>query len=546
MKAILMFALVMASYIPAFAACTEEWFDRYNGTGNSIDESQSIVVDNAGNVYITGYSSPGGGPDFNYITRKYNSSGVLQWTAPYNGPANGEDQAKAIVVDFAGNVYVTGHSAGMTSGFDYATIKYNSAGVQQWVARYNGPGNGTDFGMDLKVDFSGNVYVTGQSSGSGTGSDYATVKYNSAGIQQWDARYNYMSNYADGAVSIAIDNSGNCYVTGSSRSGNNLSDADYATVKYNSSGVQQWVSRYNGAGNDRDEARTIVVDQGNVYVTGSATGTGSFNDYATIKYNNSGTQQWIAIYNGTGNNTDIAYSMALDFFGNVFVTGSSILAGGSFPDYATIKYNSAGVQQWLATYDGPGAAADNAFSIAIQDTTGNIYVTGNSHGISTSSDFATIKYNSAGVQQCLMRYDGPANNNDISRDIAVDHSGNIYVTGYSVGTLPFSDYYTIKYNQTVGIQTISAEVPEKFKLFQNYPNPFNPVTRIRFEIVSFEFTSLKIFDIKGREIHTILNERLRPGTYEASFDGNELPGGVYFYRIKTGNYIETKKMMLVK
>src|SRR5437899_1251273 len=92
--------------------------------------------------------------------------------ARYNGPANLDDSAKAAVVDGAGNVYVTGSSTGAGSGLDCVTIKYDFTGQQQWVARYNGPANLNDDCVGIAVDVSGNVFVTGSSQGSGTGYDY--------------------------------------------------------------------------------------------------------------------------------------------------------------------------------------------------------------------------------------------------------------------------------------------------------------------------------------------------------------------------------------
>ncbi|HRJ84514.1 MAG TPA: SBBP repeat-containing protein, partial [Ignavibacteria bacterium] len=112
------------------------------------------------------------------------------WEKRYNGPGNSYDEATSIYVDGAGNVYVAGASTGSGSGKDFAVVKYNSEGLTQWVGRYNGPGNGDDDAYTVKVDNAGNVYVSGTSTGSGTGFDYCVVKYNSSGVQQWAARYN--------------------------------------------------------------------------------------------------------------------------------------------------------------------------------------------------------------------------------------------------------------------------------------------------------------------------------------------------------------------
>lgn len=162
-----------------------------------------------------------------------------QWVSRYNGPGNGTDEAFAVVIDAAGNVYITGSSMGSGSNLDYATVKYNSAGVQQWASRYNGPGNFIDISNSVAVDASGNVYVTGISTGTTSFTDYATVKYNSSGVEQWAARYNGPANGTDEAFSVVVDAAGNVYVTGQSLSGTNY---DYATVKYNSAGQQQWAS----------------------------------------------------------------------------------------------------------------------------------------------------------------------------------------------------------------------------------------------------------------------------------------------------------------
>jgi len=206
------------------------------------------------------------------------------WVRRYNGPGNDVDLAKALAVDGSGNVYVTGGSGGSTSNYDYATIKYSSVGDTLWVRRYNGPGNNDDVATALAVDGSGNVYVTGRSVSSGTNFDYTTIKYSSAGDTLWVRRYDGPVNSDDYAYALAVDASGNVYVTGYSvGSGSAL---DYATIKYKSNGDTAWVKRYNGPGNSSDEAYALAIDgSGNVYVTGYTDSAGGINwNYATIKY----------------------------------------------------------------------------------------------------------------------------------------------------------------------------------------------------------------------------------------------------------------------
>jgi uncharacterized delta-60 repeat protein len=415
----------------------QAWVARYNGPTNLDDGGHAIVGDNSGNVYVTG-GSHGLGTDLDYATIKYASAGQEQWVARYNGPGNGWDRAAAIARDSAGNVYVTGQSLGLGTNYDYATVKYDSAGQEQWVVRYNGPGNGEDDANAIAVDASGNVYVTGQSTGLGTGYDYATIKYDSAGQEQWVARLPASST----ARAIAVDSSGNVYVTGLGWGLDTL--PDYTTVKYDSAGQEQWVAHYNGPGNGQDEAYAIAIDgSGNVYVTGASLGSGPGRDYATVKYNSAGQEQWVARYPGP-----IAWAIAVDSSGNVYVTGES--AGGSTVDYGTIKYNSAGQEQWAARYNGGRNSTYNRGEAIAIDSSGNVYVTGQSIGSRhTGFDYATVKYDAAGQQQWAARYTGAGNSGEgeEAQGIVVDASGNVYVTGASLGSNTGYDYATIKYTQ---------------------------------------------------------------------------------------------------
>ncbi|MFZ4590975.1 MAG: T9SS type A sorting domain-containing protein [Ignavibacteria bacterium] len=101
-------------------------------------------------------------------------------------------------------------------------------------------------------------------------------------------------------------------------------------------------------------------------------------------------------------------------------------------------------------------------------------------------------------------------------------------------------------SEIIGIQNISTETPSKYSLSQNYPNPFNPTTNIKFSIVNTGEVKLVVYDIQGREVQTLVNESLKPGTYEAAFDGSALNSGVYFYKLITNTFSETKKMLLIK
>jgi uncharacterized delta-60 repeat protein len=419
----------------------EEWVATYNGPANGYDFAIAMAMDSSGNVYVTGQSWGGTATHYGYLTVKYDPFGNELWTARYDGPGNGRDDPSAIAVDPSGNVYVTGFCNIGSVDFDYATVKYNSSGVEQWVARYDGPAHMHDYAYAMDVDASGNVYVTGRSKSSESNFDYATVKYDTNGNQLWVARYDFSGYAEDEACAITVDSAGKVYVTG--LSWNTGTNHDYATVKYDTNGNQLWVARYDGQANASDEPEAIALDsEGNVYVTGGSYGTG--NDYATVKYNPSGVEQWVARYNGPGNGYDLAAAMALDMSGNVYVTGRSC-GSGTGDDYATVKYDPIGNKLWVARYNGPGNNQDYPEAMVL-DASDNIYVTGWSYGDSSALyDTATVKYDSSGNQLWIARYNGngPAGTSDYSSAIAVDTSDNIYVTGQSDS----SDYLTIKYAQ---------------------------------------------------------------------------------------------------
>jgi hypothetical protein len=146
------------------------------------------------------------------VTIKYNSAGVQQWAAVYNGASSGSDQGKALALDNYRNVYVTGWSTGSSSNHDYMTIKYDSSGSQQWAMSYNGPGNGIDEAELIAVNDSGNVFITGYSTGSVTGNDWATIKYSGSGTQQWVQRYTGFGNNGDRPNGLALDSWGSVYM----------------------------------------------------------------------------------------------------------------------------------------------------------------------------------------------------------------------------------------------------------------------------------------------------------------------------------------------
>jgi hypothetical protein len=210
------------------------WTNRYAGPGSFNDGHSAVVVDGDNNVIVTGWSINGQNYA-DYGTVKYSSAGVPLWTNFYKGPVDDADVSYAVAVDSSNSVLVTGYSYSSPSSSassDYATIKYSSDGVPLWTNRYNGPGNGEDKAQAMVVDGSNNVIVTGYSDVSAWSFayDYATIKYSSAGVPLWTQRYNGPGNGQDQASAMVMDNSGNVIVTG--RSFGSGVYSDFATIKY--------------------------------------------------------------------------------------------------------------------------------------------------------------------------------------------------------------------------------------------------------------------------------------------------------------------------
>ena len=429
--------------LPAFAraqTAVQSWAQRYNGQPVGNRRAKAMAVDASDNVIVTGYSVDNGNYSY-YATIKYSGEGTPMWTNLYNQPGNTGDQAQAIAVDGTNNVIVTGYSLSASLNYDYVTIKYASAGGGLWTNRYNGPVNGDDKATAVAVDGSGNVIVTGYSMGTGFNYDYATIKYSGAtGAPIWTNRYNGAVNGDDKAAAVAVDSGGNVFVTGSSAGAAGL---DYATIKYASAGAPVWTNRYNGPLNSDDLATALVVDRGgNVIVTGCSPGTGGYTNYLTIKYSNAGGAIWTNRYNGLGSGQNGATAVAVDSSSNVVVTGYSLGVAGF--DYATIKYSGAGAPAWTNRYGGTGLLNDFATAVAV-DGSGNAFVTGYATLSGVYYAYATLGYASNGVPLWTNYYIGPGTGENEASAVVVDHSGNVLVTGYSLGGGSAYDYATIKY-----------------------------------------------------------------------------------------------------
>jgi hypothetical protein len=523
---------------------TQEWVRRFNDTSSAAWQAFSVKSDSMGFIYVLA------GPGLQFGFLKYDSNGNLLVNASYWPGGYTSGGGRYFDVAPNGDVYITGIVENNPIYWIY-TVKFNFSGVFQWGRLYN-LDNG-DLPGDINVDGNGNIIIVGGA----TGGYALTLKYNSLGDTLWTKRFR--PGYPAGNGELVVDNSNNLYITGAASPPG--IPGKCLILKYDPSGNLQWFNTFTIDSTRSNGGQGICLDAaGNIYIAGSQVlpPFGDVYNYL-LKMNNGGTILWSRLYPVYVNNGLVAGPVVSRDGSSVYYSlqGANGMGGGGYSVF-TLKYNPVGDTQWVRVFGGGGVygTANRVGNIKL-DRYDNIYVAGTGNYQTTGDDFATIKYSPPGVQQWVMTYTGIiTNGNEGATDILIDTSLNVYVVGsspngISIGTAAV----TIKYDQIVGIASNNGEVPQEFKLYQNYPNPFNPVTKIKFDIpaVGVQYTEplrLVIYDILGREVTVLVDEELKPGTYEVEWSavggGSNYSSGVYFYKIEAGSFVNTKKMVLVK
>lgn len=368
------------------------WEDTYAGSATGTDYGYALAVDKNDNAYIAGFGNGDNSATFDIFVLKYDASGNRVWTQRWTSPiTNYSAYAYSIAVDNQGNVFTTGFmSDGLTDG-EFITLKFNSSGVLQWATPYNGSTSSIDYANHIVVDSDGNSYITGWSGGANNLHDITTVKYDPDGSEVWARRYNGTADDNDYGYWLALDTSGNIYVAG--QSVETGSDNDITTIKYAPNGDEIWIRHYDGPGHGYDAGQAIAVDaDGNAYVTGNHT-TATGLECVTLKYSPTGDLLWSAPFSGPDND-GVLISIVLDDSTNVYVSGFVFRGGAS--DFVTIKYDTDGIEQWSQLYDGPGNSYDGTYAIAV-DNNRDVVVAGYSTGNGTDYDYTTIKYSESGT-----------------------------------------------------------------------------------------------------------------------------------------------------
>jgi uncharacterized delta-60 repeat protein len=446
------------------------WASIYSRTNSQL--ARSVAVGNSGCVYVTGYTMESGTGD--YITIKYRPNGDTAWVRRYNGTAGTRyDVSRKLVLDNAENVYISGYSQETNYQYTYATIKYDSAGTLLWARRDSFGGAYVSHPNDLALDNSGNPYIVTKTKHPTQRDNWLVIKYKSdTPDTYWTRTYNGPSDSTDDARGIAFDNLNNVYVTGMSYDA--TTKYDIVTIKYNSSGDTQWVRRWsNPDTNASDAGYWIRADgSGNVYVYGTTYSKApAGQDLVVLKYNSSGVFQWATRYDGpaTGYDNvidkDAQNGMGLDLLGNIYIAG--YCRQPSLPtkyDFVTIKFNPSGDTLWTQRYNYADSTDYNPSMFV--DNSGNVYVTGRSAATGTYYDIATIKYTQAGGvtrDVGVTKIDLPVMPAMIDSGTVITPACSVYNYGNTVETYPVRMKIGNFYNQDT---TVFNHSPGSYQYIQ--------------------------------------------------------------------------------
>ena len=414
------------------AVPVHDWSERFGGS--NVNTAYDVAVDGSGNAVIVGTFAGtmnlGGAAltsagSYDIFLAKFDANGVHQWSQRFGG--SGLDGARAVSMDDAGNITITGYFRAPVSfggaplagrgGLDIFVARFDGAGLHQWSQWYGSSGN--DEGQDIVVDASGNVIVTGQyggainfSGGAGTpgfGSlDVFVLKLDGAGAYQWSKGMGGLN--PDAGYGVAVDASHNVFLTGTFNGtvdfgGGPLISAgssDVFVVKYDENGVHQWSTRLGGPAADMGQG--IGVD-----ATGSVVVTGVYDGAFLAKYDMDGVPQWSRSFNGSdmvqGLDLDVSAAGTIAITGNLRGTtnfGGEALASAGDDDIFLAVYEATGAHRWSERFGNTGD--DWGYGCEF-DPSGNLMST---ESFSASIDFGGGALVSAGLSDVyLVKFDDP-------------------------------------------------------------------------------------------------------------------------------------------
>lgn len=413
-----------------------DWVTHFSSRGNITNAPTAI--DANGSMFLTGYTGLNAS-SCNILTQKRDSTGALIYTAIYN---NGNyDKGSAIKISGT-DAYVTGVSFDVATNNDYIVLKYGATGNQVWAYRFD-LANNDDEAVDIKLDNSGNSYVTGKAKNSSGDFDIVTLKIDATGSLVWSHTYNGISSMDDIASGLVIIG-GYVYVGGNSQDAGTGNDAIVYKLDA-SNGTFVWKTTINGTANGNDKVNGIVISGADVLICGEIDNTGTGLDAFLARID--GTSGGVVYQQDYdfGNSVNKATSLVRDSTGNVGVIG--LVLNGSLFEYHTNFYDSTGTHVWVNIEQTNLTTLTVEPRIACDTIAHHFYVCGEK--MNTSRDILAYQLTPTGNTSWIKTYDGH-NSSDIDAGIglAVNGVGVVYLAALSETTAGTYDYTSIKINQT--------------------------------------------------------------------------------------------------
>jgi hypothetical protein len=368
--------------------------------------------------------------------------------------------------------------------------------------------------------------------------DLYLIKTDDNGDTLWTKIYGGL--WGEVGITIEQDKEGNYIATGYTMSFD-PGNADVWILKFNEIGDTLWTKRVGGSQEEYGYSIKQTKNEGYI-VTGYTQSFGSNHDVYLIRLDSSGDTIWTNHYGGQG--VDFGEDvLELDDDGFIIAGYTTSFGMGGYDCYL-VRVDLNGDTLWTRHYG--GEFDDKAYAIELFDD--GFVLAGYTQNAPTERDAFIIKTNFNGDTIWTKTIGGLYN--DFGFDIHKTDDNGLILTGQ------FDKYGD--YNQDVWLVKIdnlatgleNELFPTHYMLSQNYPNPFNPSTKIKYALSDRQYATLKVYDILGNEIATLVNEEKPPGEYEVEFNpASSIPypaSGIYFYQLRAGSFIQTKKMVLLK
>jgi len=315
---------------------------------------------------------------------------------------------------------------------------------------------------------------------------------------------------------------------------------DIYLLKINENGDTLFTKTYGDLDTDLGNDVHELPDKGFAIVGTSSGGVEpDYYSYSTvIRTDSLGRTLWFKKFNLNENADGSGIALSVD--GGFIITGSTLGENHMTSDIYILKTDENGDSVWFKCFG--GELFDWASSIQ-RTSDGGYIIAGSTYSYgSGDDDLYLLKSDADGNLLWSKTFGGTASDNGLA--VRQTQDGGYITSGVTGNSY---DVFLVKTDKD-GLVNVEDDnfCPFLFYLLQNYPNPFNPSTNLQYAISSRQFVTLKIYDLLGREVATLVNEEKPAGEYEVEFNATNLPSGIYFYQLKAGNFIETRKMILLK